>query len=364
MHDQTAKRLIQSIPKILNIWEKRAKEEIEAAYHQDTLALRNSLSEYIAQLADALSNSIDRTPTRQIKDKKDSTRVGKKHGEERANTSLYTMDQMILEYHILRQVICEVLEEEAPLTIAEREVIVCSVEQAVNDAATQFSDSLRNLQEKLSHALAHDLRNPLTSAKFCTEMIIKNPGDEKKSRDKAQRVLSSLERIDLMIGELLDASRLDAEEKQLLDFKDFDLKSLLKDIAEEFNLVYDGRFILKTQGECIGFWNEGSIRRLIENLATNALKYGFESTPIILSCSDDQDSVNLSILNQGEAIPHEDLSGFFEKFKRGKFSGHKPGWGIGLAFVKEIVEKHHGQLTVESDEKGTKFIMKLPKKHL
>src|SRR5690606_32735949 len=107
--------------------------------------------EYLEQLSDALSTIIDRTDARKRADRIDSERVGRKHGRERAGSLNYSMQQLIFEYHILRQVICDVMEEEVPLTPVEREIIVASIEQAVNDAATQFSETLRDIQEKLTH---------------------------------------------------------------------------------------------------------------------------------------------------------------------------------------------------------------------
>ena len=63
-----------------------------------------------------------------------------KHGQDRALSYLYTIDQLIMEYHILRQVICDVMQTEKELTSAERELITSSIEQAVNDAATEYSE--------------------------------------------------------------------------------------------------------------------------------------------------------------------------------------------------------------------------------
>ncbi|HXH32116.1 MAG TPA: histidine kinase dimerization/phospho-acceptor domain-containing protein [Bacteriovoracaceae bacterium] len=83
------------------------------------------------------------------------------------------MDQLISEYHILRQVICDVLEKDKPLNPVEREVIVCSIEQAVNDAASEFSATLKDLKDQMTQILAHDLRNPLTTAKISTQLIMR-----------------------------------------------------------------------------------------------------------------------------------------------------------------------------------------------
>ncbi len=100
MPNKTAETLEKNIDKILSIWEKRANQEVAAAHHQEVLALRDSLPEYLMQLVDALSNTIDRTSARKRSDKIDSARTGKRHGEDRAGSKDYTIDQLITEYHI------------------------------------------------------------------------------------------------------------------------------------------------------------------------------------------------------------------------------------------------------------------------
>ncbi|HXH32115.1 MAG TPA: hypothetical protein VNJ01_15025 [Bacteriovoracaceae bacterium] len=70
-------RLKKSIKEIMRLWEVRANEEVRAAHHQESLALRDSLPDYLKHLADALSKTIDRTEARKSADKRESTRLGK-----------------------------------------------------------------------------------------------------------------------------------------------------------------------------------------------------------------------------------------------------------------------------------------------
>ena len=67
----------------MQVWEKRARDEVAASFHQDFLVLRDSLPLYLNQLVDELSNRIDRTSARIEADEVESTRIGKKHGHER-----------------------------------------------------------------------------------------------------------------------------------------------------------------------------------------------------------------------------------------------------------------------------------------
>lgn len=358
---KTSERLERLSPEIMDVWVERTLKEIKASNLQEKLALRNSLPIYLSQLVDALSNTIDRTAARRKSDLSDSTRIGKKHGRERATASEYTMDQMILEYHILRQVICDVMESEEILTPIEREVIVCSIEQAVNDAATQFSDTSRDFQDHLSHILAHDLRNPLTTVKASAQMLAKQL-TEQGHLEKVSRIIQGADRIDEMIQQLLDESRIKANEKLNVEFKEFDLDWLVRDIAYELNISSNGRFKVQSSGKCIGSWNVNYLRRLIENLASNAIKYGEEDSPITISVSQDENTAFIKLHNFGNPIPKEQQSTLFQKFKRLSSAERKIGWGIGLSVVKSMVEAHMGTIEVESQEgKGTTFIITLLK---
>lgn len=362
MPNETANRLKNNIDNILTLWEKRVYQEVVAAQHQGKTALRDSLPEYLMQLVDALSNTIDRTAAREKSDKIDSARTGKRHGGDRAGSKNYTMDQLITEYHILRQVLCDVLEEEEPLTMLEREVIVCSVEQAVNDAATEYSNILKNIKERMSNTLAHDLRNPLTSTRISAELILRKLPEGDSSESKIKLILKNMDRLDLMIVELLDASRLEAGESMPLELKLFDFNDIIKQVVDELSLSYPDCFKVKTEDKCLGYWDENGLRRMVENLVTNGIKHGGENTSITITLSQDKDSIELHVHNFGDPIPPAQVPILFEQYRRLKSSKDKAGWGLGLTMVRGIVDAHNGSIEVESDkEKGTTFKIKLPK---
>lgn len=362
MANEASERLTRNIDEIMKLWEIRVYKEIGAAQHQETLALRNSLPEYLSQLASALSTTIDRNVARKAKDKADSTRVGKKHGEERASSRDYTIDKLIFEYHILRQVICDVMEKEAVLSPVEREVIVCSIEQAVNDAATQFSDTLKAVQEQMSHTLAHDLRTPLSVARASAQLILRRPDDSNNCISKAINVCKSLDRIDYMISDLLDASKIRSGKDLSLEFQNCDLDWIGREVVEEANFVHEGRLKLVSPGECTGLWNEKGLRRLLENLVNNAIKYGDPAAPVTVSIAQDPDTATLSVHNLGKPIPSDEIGILFQQYRRLKTAENKVGWGLGLTLVKGMVDAHNGTIEVVSTEgQGTTFIVKLPK---
>jgi signal transduction histidine kinase len=362
MFNEASHLLTQNADKIMKNWEQRANREVIAALHLKSLALRDSLPELLSQISDALSTTIDRTSVRVRWDRQESLRIGQKHGRERAACAQYTMDQMIFEYHILRQVICDVLEEVRPLSDVEREVIVCAIEQAVNDAATQFSESLRAIQEQLAASLTHDLRGPLTSAKMNAQLLLRDPENRPLAIKAANRIASSMDRMDAMICDLLDVSVIRAGQPLPLKFEECDLDALVREIAEELDIIYGERFVVESKGQAKGFWSMSALRRVMENLATNAVKYGDRKTPITFRIDLGDSHVTLAVHNQGKPISPEDQAMLFNQFHRASSATGQTGWGLGLTVVKGLAEAHQGKIRVESQEgKGTTFTVELPR---
>ncbi|WP_199300346.1 sensor histidine kinase KdpD [Trichocoleus sp. FACHB-262] len=362
MLNETSDRLQQNAPRIMQLWEKRAREEVSSFIHQDSLVLQDSLPLYLGQLVDELSTQIERTPARIRTDKVESTRIGKLHGQERAGYADYSMTQLIFEYHILRQVIFQVLEEEGPLALRERDIIINSIEQSVNDAATQFSLTLREIQELFMVTLTHDLRGPVNVVKMGTQLILRRMERGDAHRDVAVRIVSAIDRMDAMIQDLLDASRLRAGESLKLELEACDLARLVQEIVEDLNFTYGERFVVVSDAEVRSHCSPKQIRRVIENLATNAVKYGAADTPITLTLQHSETQISLTIRNEGNPIALDAQSILFQQFRRTLDADEQTGWGLGLFLAKSIIEAHQGTLQVESAAgKGTSFIIRLPK---
>ncbi len=362
MSNAASDRLKQNAEKIMQMWEGRARDEVSASMHQDSLVLQNSLPLYLNQLVDELSNRIVRTSARIASDEVESTRIGKQHGHERAGYADYSMTQLIFEYHILRQVIFQVLEEEAPLEVRERDIIIGSIEQAVNDAATQFSKTLRDIQELFMVTLTHDLRGPLNVVKMGTQLTLRRLERGDTHVDVATKMLNAVNRLDSMIQNLLDASRLRAGQSLKIEFEECDLEMLVQDVAEDLNFAYGERFVVVCDSDIRSYCSRKEIRRVIENLAINAVKYGNPSTPITLTLQQTETQISLTIHNEGNPIAPDAQSILFQQFRRTSAAEDQTGWGLGLFLAKSITEAHQGTIEVESAQgKGTSFIVKLPK---
>lgn len=225
----------------------------------------------------------------------------------------------------------------------------------------------QRIREQVVSTLAHDLRNPLTAAKVAAQLLMKDLANSSANTALLEKVLSNIGRVDQMIVDLLDASRIRAGLELPIQMEYCDLRCEIDNTLEEFVLVHGPRFVLKaTNAPLMGLWSCKDIRRILENLLQNAVKYGDRKTPITIEVSDgDGLHAQIAVHNQGKSIAPEDLSKIFDRFRRAGASekGESEGWGIGLTLVRGIAEAHGGYVTVESsEEKGTTFTVTLPKR--
>ena len=362
MIQSASEKINNNNSKIMEIWEKRAICEIEAAGSINSLMLQDSLPEFLKMIGDTLAFKIENKPIRIKWDKKkEITRIGKKHGRERAENFKYTMDQLIFEYQILRQVICEVLEEENPITEIEREVIICAIEQAVNDAATEFSETLHKLQEKFTYTLAHDLLTPITSAKLALQIVIKKKELNDETKSATKRILNSIDRLNLMINDLLDAGRLSSGERLQMPLEKIDIDKTLNLSVEELNFIHNSRISYKSSGPIIGKYNENGIKRILDNLISNAIKYSSPDSPVKIDLKKIDKNIILSVHNIGNPIDEINVKDIFNQFHRSDLAQGTKGWGLGLSVVKGITEAHNGKVNVQSSpNEGTTFQITLP----
>ncbi len=235
---------------------------------------------------------------------------------------------------------------------------------AQNEIAKTVDDLLRerDIREKFVATLSHDLRNPLTSAKMSANLLARKSQDPEALQKLTRRIADSIDRADQMIRDLLDANLIRVGEKLPLEIAPLDLVQIATDTLDELSSVHGDRFVLYAPNEVHGFWSESGVRRVLENLSNNAIKYG-DASRIVISLKHIGDSVIISVQNRGPSISSEDQATLFDPFKRSLSAktGKQKGWGLGLTLIKGIAQAHAGHVTLESsDEKGTIFSVILP----
>lgn len=222
----------------------------------------------------------------------------------------------------------------------------------------------RDLREQFVSILTHDLRTPLTAAKIAAQLILKRPEKIDKNQILAGKIVGSIDRMDQMINDLLDANRIRSGKPLALTMSKCDLREVVTDTLKELSIAHGDRFILEAdRGPIEGCWNCEGLRRALENLVCNAIKYGVSQTPITISIKKVDQNIQMIVHNFGNPILPEDQQFLFQPFHRTTtaLNGNKKGWGLGLTLVRGVAEAHGGNVKVQSNEKdGTSFIVTIP----
>ncbi|MCP3167758.1 GAF domain-containing sensor histidine kinase [Myxococcus qinghaiensis] len=221
----------------------------------------------------------------------------------------------------------------------------------------------QNLRDTFVAALTHDLRTPLTAAKMSVQLLGRRHADLPTVQTSVARVSGSLDRAERMIQNLLDASRIQAGKRVALEMGECDLHAVTAQTLDELAALYPERFVLKAEGVFKMKADPLGLRRIVENLATNAAKYGAPGTPIEVLLDRTERHVSLQVRNQGDPIAADELQTIFEPFHRTRSATEsaEKGWGLGLPLVRGLAEAHGGKATVTSSaEQGTCFTITLP----
>lgn len=214
------------------------------------------------------------------------------------------------------------------------------------------------LREKFVSTMSHDLRNPLTSAKMSAHLVTKFASEPQKLIPYVARIVAALDRADGMISDLLDANRITAGEQIELILKNCNLSIIVNEIVEDMTTIHGDRFITITEDEIYAKSNAPAFRRILENLISNAVKYGDPINKITVKLSKSEKGVELSVNNTGAPIQKSEIPKIFKQFSRDRAGdgGRIKGWGLGLTIVKGLTEAMNGTIHVESNHaEGTTF---------
>ncbi|MFL5814067.1 MAG: PAS domain S-box protein [Bdellovibrionia bacterium] len=235
-------------------------------------------------------------------------------------------------------------------------------EEKLNETLSQLQEE-RGVREKFVATLTHDLRNPITAVKMSAQLILRKTDHPAIVQTQAVRIINGVSRADQMIQDLLDANRIRAGEIIPLELIDCDLGAELHEVVNDLTTIHGDRFRLNAPAHFNLFCNSSSLRRVIENLCNNAVKYGGERTPIYVSLVHERDEAVISVRNEGNPIPPDDQATLFDPYRRTQsaLQSGKKGWGLGLTLVRGVAEAHGGRVSVESSpEHGTTFSIHLP----
>lgn len=234
--------------------------------------------------------------------------------------------------------------------------------------ATELERDIK-FEHRLTNAAAHELRTPLMAMQATVEAMQDGvlPADD----EHFETVASEVRRLSRLVDAMLHLSRVENNEKFKTEKTDmvFVLKSL---VTMQQQLFADCdlrlRFDDKTPNhELYADVNPDLIREAITNLMSNAMRYTPAGGWVVVSIGyEGRSYMQVSVRDTGIGIAKEDIPRVFSRFWRSDASRERVsgGLGVGLALTKEIIDKHNGSISVESElGKGTTFTLHIPLEH-
>jgi len=336
--------------------------EVRAAVPQaKELALpiaENTLPAYYDTLAALL------TPGHSARLLTDLGALASEHGGERARMTSYDATAVIHEMQIFRDVMFRELERHGvTLDDGQRATLFAHIDATIRETANAFTVVQAALREQFVAAMAHDLRTPLSTAQMAAEMI-NHTSQDPNARRFAEKIVASTQRIDGMTRELLDRIAFCKTGKITLQIDRVDMAELVREVAQSAEAFHSVELAVDSE-PVEGWWCGEAIRRAVENLVNNAIKYGDGEAPIRLTVSTTVERVQVMVHNQGPPIAPEDSESIFQLYRRagnqGLAEGKGEGWGVGLPYVRRVAEAHGGSVMMSSSiEDGTTFVIDLP----
>lgn len=230
----------------------------------------------------------------------------------------------------------------------------------------EYERELERTKAELITNVSHDLRTPLTPIIAYLDILrhekFSTKEEEKEYLNSSYNLSIKLKKL---IDELFEYTKLSSKEV-VLELVEVDICPILNQIVGEYAPMFESKGLRVvsqiSNEELLVKIDVEKMVRVFENILSNAEKYSYKPSDIIVKTDNKGDNVVISISNKGEHLEQDKLNRMFEKFYRVDISrsSNIEGSGLGLAISKKIVELHHGQIWAECDGEIIIMNIKLP----
>jgi PAS domain S-box-containing protein len=245
-----------------------------------------------------------------------------------------------------------------------------SIERQRGNQRKSLLEELNKMKSEFVSNISHELRTPLASIIGFAETIALDPDmPDEMRREFNNTILNEGKRLARLINDVLDISKLEGGEIYIANIQ-FDFISMINEAIDANTKSAQAKNITLTrelpEEEVIIEADKERISQIIGRLLNNAVKFTGEQGRIKVIVKNLFKEIEIIISDTGIGIPETDLPFIFQKFYRVNRPGTEiAGTGLGLVFVKQIIDLHQGFITVQSEVgKGTTFAIKLPKNHI
>lgn len=206
-------------------------------------------------------------------------------------------------------------------------------------------------QTHLLHQVSHELRSPLARLQIAVGLASQQPD---KLASSLQRIERESMRMDSLVGELLELSRLESGMMEV-EKEEIDLQDLLDHIVEDakfegahknITIAFKGIPNIKMLGQY------DLVHRAIDNVVRNAIKYSPPGLHVEVLTYVQVKTLTIIVKDQGAGLPEEELGAIFEAFFRGSNTNKTDGHGVGLAIAKQVIEAHGGKISARNNPPG------------
>jgi signal transduction histidine kinase len=363
---------------ILSEWVTFARSCLTTPETMDLTELRDHASEMLDTIAGDLDTS--QTKLEQVdksEGKSDAepdsggpNTAAQSHGAARAESG-FTVEQMVSEYRALRASVTRLwIEAAGELTRKDLDDFVRfneAIDQALAESTLRFTRDLEHSKEMFLAMLGHDLRTPLGAIIGSAHIMVNTKDLPEIALNRAFLILNSSQRMNALVGDLLDFTRSRLGRGIPIVRADMDIAKVCRQTVEEIAALHPQRVVnFDATGEVQGQWDRARITQAFSNVISNAVQHGSDKTPINVVVRGGADDVEVTVQNRGPVIPTNELDQIFNPLHR--IEGDKPvapreNLGLGLYITERIVAAHGGTIGVQSsEENGTTFTIHLPRR--
>jgi signal transduction histidine kinase len=347
-----------------------------AASTMDRVELRDHALEMLKTIVADLRTP--QTPAEQVAKSKGDADLGSEerdtaaevHGAGRAESG-FTVGEMVSEYRALRASVIRLWTRECGSLTGEAIQDLTrfneAIDQALAESVSRYTMDIDRSREMFIAILGHDLRSPLGAVMMASQFMLETGELVEPNLTLTTRIRRSAERMNQMVGDLLDFTRSQLGAGMPIVRANMDLGAETALAVDEMAAAHpDSVLRLETSGDLRGDWDRARISQVLANLLGNAVHHGWPGETITASVRGESTEVVLRVHSSGPVIPAADVPGLFGPFKRlrsGEPIATSTGnLGLGLYIVERIVSAHGGRIDVASSaEAGTTFTVRLPR---
>jgi signal transduction histidine kinase len=225
------------------------------------------------------------------------------------------------------------------------------------------------LKSDMISLMSHELRTPLTSINGFAELLTADETIPEQAREFVGIIANEAQRLSRMINTFLAVTQLQRKDKQEFLKIPLRLDEVVRDIITTLQPVAKKKRIRLVEQPAYRLppvaADKSLITQAVKNLVSNAIKYSPERTTVTVSTALEAEAVRVSVEDRGFGIPSESKDRVWDKFYRVVREGQEKdeeSTGLGLSFVREVVEQHGGAVDLDSEEgRGSKFSFTLPR---